>query len=211
MIYEILHRRRFHDLVEKLRKQGNLDEKKLNGVLEFRRGRNVLSKFLSYGLGVPSLLYFSFLLFKALFYEDSLDNADKLSMAILFCFMSIALYIHITIHIFDWRYVSLMTNGIYADGTVLRFTFDLQFGQRYCEYYFFDEVGDKHISKMQIPITFDPEFDYKKGDKIKVAYDICNPKRNIVASPKMKMFNIRLDKEGIDYDTLPKEEQEMCE
>lgn len=195
MIYEVLDHKRFRDLVERLRREENLDEKKLNGVLEFRRGRNALSKFLSYGLGVPSLLYFSFLLFKSLFYEGGLDNSDKLSMAILFSFMSIALYIHITRHSLDWKYVSLMTNGIEVQGIVLRFTFDHQFGQRYCEYSFFDKKGDKHISKMQLPIFFDHEFDYKKGDKIKVAYDICDPKMNIVISPKMQMFNLKLEKE----------------
>ncbi len=37
----------------------------------------------------------------------------------------------------------------------------------------------------------DDTFNYKKGDKVRVAYDLNRPENSVVISSKMRMFNLK--------------------
>ncbi len=194
LVHHYLYRGKFDALIKKLRDEDCLDECNLKKVVVERRKSNTFCNIWFYGIVFPALVLLSYLFYLCLF-----DSAIILRNVVEVCvqFASAALICAIYLVMVredvarEWRYIQLMTFGEKTNGFIVSFYEQYFYPKILCEYYYRNLLAHKIYSKMNIPLGSDFTFNYKKGDKVRVAYDLNRPENSVVISSKMRMCNLK--------------------
>lgn len=194
-INSYFYKGRLDKLVQSLRDEDCLNEVNLKEILQHRRKISLFYRIWLYLFVVPALIFFVYLIYTLLSYPSALLRQGALDLFIQFSGIAFVICIYIAM-VGDgiqreWRYIRLMTFGEKTDGIVVSCTEYFQHPKVLCEYYFFNDIGHKLYSEMRVPVGFDDTFNFKTGEKIKIAYDPSDSENSMVVSSKMEMFNLK--------------------
>ena len=196
MILNVDHRKRFNDLIERLRNDDVLNTQNLEKVLKYRCYKSKIACFFLITICIPLSIFSCFLVYQ-LFQDVSHEHVTENIVMLLCCLPMIVLCFYVFKENADkeFKYVFLMTDGERTDGTILFYSHEPMKGRRWASYTFFDHSGVQHQGDMKISHNFDITFDYKPGEAVDIVFDPKNPKSNMIMSYEMRMFDLGREKE----------------